>query len=96
MKNLFQIIITGWLVFQLISCQSGSARPKNIIVFISDGCGYNQVDAAGFYQYGQTGRQIYEQFPVKYAMSTYPVDGHGYDPKLAWETFEYVKKKSTD
>ncbi len=96
MKNMFQIIISGLLIFQLISCQSGSAGPKNIIVFISDGCGYNQVDAAGFYQYGQTGRQIYEQFPVKYAMSTYPVDGHGYDPKLAWETFEYVKKKTTD
>ena len=65
MKNLFQIIITGLLVFQLISCQSGSARPKNIIVFISDGCGYNQVDAASLYQYGETGKQVYEQYNVK-------------------------------
>ena len=30
---------------------------KNIIVMISDGCGYNQVDAASFYEYGRTGDQ---------------------------------------
>jgi alkaline phosphatase len=96
LKNIFQIIITGMLIFQLISCQTGSAKPKNIIVFISDGCGFNQVDAASLYQYGQTGKQIYEQFPVKYAMSTFPVNGHGYDPKLAWKDFEYVLKKTTD
>ena len=95
-KNLLKIIIFGLLVFQLISCQYGSAAPKNIIVFISDGCGYNQRDAASLYQYGQTGKQVYEQFPVKYAMSHYPVDGHGYDPNQAWENFEYVLKKATD
>jgi len=96
LKILIQFTISGLLVFQLVSCQSGSAGPKNIFVFISDGCGYNQVDAASLYQYGQTGKQVYEQFPVKYAMSHYPVDGHGYDPKLAWESFEYVLKKTTD
>jgi alkaline phosphatase len=96
MKKIIQFVAVGILVVQLISCQSGSAGPKNIIVFISDGCGYNQVDAASLFQYGQTGKQIYEQFPVKYAMSHYPVDGHGYDPKLAWKDFEYVLKKTTD
>jgi alkaline phosphatase len=88
--------IAGLLLFQLISCQNASPKPKNIIVFIADGCGYNQVDAASLYQYGETGRQIYEQFPVKYAMSTFPIEGHGYDPLMAWKEFEYVLKKATD
>jgi alkaline phosphatase len=84
------------MVVQLISCQANAAGPKNIIVLISDGCGYNQVDAASLYQYGQTGMQIYEKFPVIYAMSHYPADGHGYDPKLAWSDFDYIKRKTTD
>jgi alkaline phosphatase len=97
LKNrITQVILTGLIVFQLLSCKSESAGPKNIIVFIADGCGYNQVEAASLYQYGQSGKQIYEQFPVIYGMSHYPVDGHGYDLKLAWSDFEYVKKKTTD
>jgi len=95
-KNLFYLFLTLLTGTQLISCQSGNAGPKNIIVFISDGCGYNQVNAASIYQYGEIGKQIYEHFPVKYGMSTYPVDGHGYDPKLAWASFDYVNQKVTD
>ena len=34
--------------------------PKNVILFISDGCGFNNVDAASYYQFGKTGEQIYE------------------------------------
>jgi len=70
--------------------------PKNVIFMISDGCGYNQIDAASIYQYGKTGVQIYEQFPVKYGMTTYPADGAGYDLESAWSDFEYVKNKLTD
>ena len=95
-KILMSIIITGLILCQLISCQSAPPMPKNIIVFIADGCGYNQVDAASLYQYGETGKQVYEQFSVVYGMSHYPVTGHGYDPKLAWSEFDYVMKKATD
>ena len=36
--------------------------PKNVILFISDGCGFNHVDAASYYQYGKTGeRQPFRQ-----------------------------------
>ncbi|OPX84102.1 MAG: Alkaline phosphatase precursor [Pelotomaculum sp. PtaB.Bin104] len=63
---------------------------KNIIVMISDGCGYNQLDAASMYQYGKTGKQLYEHFPVRFAMSTYSHDGE-YDPAEAWASFDYVK-----
>ena len=33
--------------------------PKNIIVLISDGWGYNHVEAANYYQYGTNGRQAF-------------------------------------
>ena len=51
--------------------KSGKSKVKNVIVLISDGCGYRQMDAAGLYQYGKTGSQVYESFPVRLGMSTY-------------------------
>jgi alkaline phosphatase len=68
---------------------------KNLIVLISDGCGYNHVDAASLYQYGMTGVQVYEQFPVRVGMSTYSYYWD-YDPRLAWEDFDYVNLSPTD
>ncbi|MBN2425935.1 MAG: alkaline phosphatase [Calditrichaceae bacterium] len=91
---------TGLLIlFIIISMAlSGCApdKPKNIIFMISDGCGYNHVDAASLYQHGQTGVQIYEQFPVVYAMSTHSLTGKPYNPDSAWTSFNYVKRKPTD
>ncbi|MBM3240807.1 hypothetical protein FJZ31_31380 [Candidatus Poribacteria bacterium] len=79
---------------------------KNIIVMISDGCGYNHIDATSIYQYGRTGVQVYERFPIRYAMSTYSAgnfnaDGSwqyqgSYDPEPAWNWFNYVKSGYTD
>jgi alkaline phosphatase len=69
---------------------------RNVIVMISDGCGYNHVDAANLYVAGRTGVQPYEQFGARYAMSTYSVDGHGYDPVQAWDDFEFVNHGYTD
>jgi alkaline phosphatase len=69
--------------------------PKNIIVMISDGCGYNHVDAASLYQYGRTGSQVYERFPVKMGLAHYMVPG-GYDPDMAWDYFDYVTYGATD
>ena len=96
MRKILLFAISTLIVVHMISCQAKATGPKNVIVLIADGCGYNQVDAASLYQYGQTGVQIYEKFPVIYAMSHYPIDGHGYDPKLAWSDFDYNKKKTTD
>lgn len=73
---------------------------KNIILLISDGCGYYHVDAASIYQYGATGRQVYEHFPVKYAMNTSALLSNGtkmkYDPDKAWDSFNDVQKYYTD
>ncbi len=70
-------------------------QPKHIIIMIADGCGFNHVDAASMYQYGRTGIQVYEHFPVQLAMSTYMYSG-SYDPARAWTDFEYVKANPTD
>ena len=71
-------------------------RSKNVIIFISDGCGYNHIDAASIYQYGEVGVQEYEKFPVVYAVTTFSASGHGYDPQKAWARFNWVKRKYTD
>ena len=70
--------------------------PKNVILFISDGCGFNHVDATSYYQYGKTGEQVYEKFPVKLAVSTYHSEGPVYDPDSSWADFDWVKQKPTD
>lgn len=69
--------------------------PKNIIIMISDGCGYNHVDAASLYQYGRTGKQVYEKFLIRCAMSTFMAGG-SYDPNQVWSFFDYVKSGCTD
>ena len=80
----------------LSSCAStGAQPPRNIVIMICDGCGYNHIDAAGLYQYGGTAGQPYERFPVRLAMSTYPVGG-SYEPQKAWSDFKYVTEGKTD
>ncbi len=70
--------------------------PKNVILFISDGCGFNHIDATSYYQYGKTGEQAYEKFPVKLAVSTYHSEGPVYDPDSAWINVDALKQKPTD
>ena len=68
---------------------------KNVIVMISDGMGYNQMLAGDYFQYGATGTQQYQRFPVRKAMSTFSHLG-AYDPLQAWGPFDYVKGGATD
>jgi alkaline phosphatase len=79
-----------------LSTQNTAQVPKNIILMISDGCGYNQIEATSLYKFGKTGALVFEKFPVKYAVSTYPLKANGYNPETAWKSFEYVKNKPTD
>jgi alkaline phosphatase len=72
-----------------------SGKIKNIIVMISDGWGYNQIDATNYYQHGKTGVQVYEHFPVRLGMSTYMIPGD-YNPNAAWAYFNYFKYGATD
>ena len=75
----------------------GPAKPaaKNVIIMISDGWGFNQLQATSYYEYGKDARQIYNRFPFKFAMSTYSYYC-SYDPAQTWSNFEYVKSCYTD
>ncbi len=79
--------------------QVSNGKVKNVILMISDGCGYNHITATDYYQYGRAGQQDYERFPVSIAMSTYEYEKDasgnyvlfGYDPQKARSHFDYVE-----
>jgi alkaline phosphatase len=88
---------------KVFSVKPKKYHTKNIIIMISDGCGFNHLKAASYYKYGTDARQISNRFPIHYAMSTYmdydagnPCYGYGYDPVSAWNDFDYVKLCPTD
>ena len=45
-------------------------RPKNIIIMIADGAGYNHIKAVEYYEGMKA--QVYQQFPVHLAMVIIP------------------------
>ena len=102
MKKKLLLIVSIVLILQSCATKEISkhdkelTKPKNVILFISDGCGFNHVDAASYYQFGKTGEQIYEKFPVKLAMSTHYAGGVEYNTDSAWADFNWVLKKPTD
>ncbi len=83
-------------------------HPKNVILVIGDGMGFNTVKATNFYQ-GKD-KQAYEDFPVRLAVATYPVKAGeyaksnpaslylaaGYDPASAWKDTAYVRRNITE
>jgi alkaline phosphatase len=89
-----RIALTTVIFFAALN--SFASTPKNIIFMISDGCGYNHIEAASIFKRGATGVQIYQQFPIRYGMSTYSIDGIHYEPDSAWSRFNYVNNKPTD
>jgi alkaline phosphatase len=105
-------VIVGGLVFGLtiggafsssqadaVSTAKAPKKVKNVIVMISDGCGYNHIAATDYFM-GK--KQAYERFPVSVGMSTYEYEDTaakivynttrnllGYDPLLMWKDFTY-------
>ena len=85
----------------VLSLFAQSNKPKNIIVLISDGGGYNHILATDYFLKGISPAAPYDSFPVKIAMSTYPAlnDRGGtsfYDTHAAWTDFEYVNDGFTE
>lgn len=68
---------------------------RNVIVMISDGCGFNHVEAATLFEYGEPRSPLYDSFPVSMASSTYAAGG-SYDPEKAATDFDYVMSGATD
>jgi len=104
LRSLF--LLLGLFLFVTVTTGQNIPVPKNIIFFISDGMGYNHVDATSYYQYGDSGAQIYESPEwVKLAMATYPavvaidngdtVFAAGYNPRMAKTDHTYVKSDYT-
>jgi alkaline phosphatase len=91
MKNRVFILLLIYIITQILS-----AKPKNIIVCIGDGMGFNHVKVSDYYEFGEEGNQIYEQFPIKLAMSTCSTGNGSYDPSRAWNNFRYLKSGYTD
>ncbi|MBN1543293.1 alkaline phosphatase [candidate division KSB1 bacterium] len=87
----------GWLLGIMLPFMAcSSPPPKNIILMISDGCGYNHVDAASIFATGEIGTQVYESFPVRLAVCTASLNSPDYDPKKIWSDFDEVREKPTD
>jgi len=91
----FVCLAIGITLLTSPSCRE-APRPLNVILMISDGCGYNCFDLASLYQYGQIGTQIYDSFPVRFAVSTYSASSTAYDPQKAWTSFDFVLSDPTD
>lgn len=68
---------------------------RNVILMISDGAGYHSWNAASYFRHGALGREVYDRFPVKTLMTTFPLNIQtkpthamgrtiGYDAAAAW------------
>ena len=98
-----------------VSCSSAASEksektiavPKNIIVFVSDGMGYEHVRATNFFNHGKDHAQPYEQPDwIHFAMTTYSsvislgendtIYTGGYNPHEASNNPDYIKQKYTD
>ena len=73
-----KVVATALLLLFVWTQKDASAQayktaktPKNIILLISDGCGYNQIRATNYYMHGKASAQPYQKFPLQYAVSTY-------------------------
>ncbi len=89
-------VMAAALVMAAMPGTAAADPPKNVIVMISDGCGYNHIAATNYYQYGTHPAQGYESWPYQAGMSTYAGDGNGYFPQTAWSDFNYVNLHYTD
>ena len=82
------------LLSTIFACSND--RPLNIILVIGDGAGFAQQQVASCFVYGEKNSLSSQSFPVQLACTTFPADGHGYDPEKAWSEFDYLKQKPTD
>lgn len=87
-----------------LTAVAAAAQPKNIILMISDGQGYNHVEATDLYN---NAAASYESFPVQYGVSTYPLNASlaptggevpqfSYNPAAYWSNFSYPLTGWTD
>ena len=65
------------------AAQPAAPAPRNIILMIADGCGFNHLRAAALWQDGAEMFTAWDDLPVRLAVSTF-AEGGGYDPNAFW------------
>ncbi len=85
-----KMVLFSVISFIFLSCSfssddhhSYSTKYRNTILIIADGMGPEQVKAAGYFQYGQTGQLSFETFPYQTVMTTYSLDSSVTDSAAA-------------
>jgi alkaline phosphatase len=80
-KRISSILVILTILFSLVlataapaSAASAPVKAKNVIFMIGDGMGFNDVVIGDYYQFGAAGKQVFESFPVKLAVSTYELE----------------------
>jgi alkaline phosphatase len=96
MKRTLFVLLAVLTVSQAGCSLVKKAQPKNVIIIIGDGMGFNHAQAGSLFLQGQEDALTMQQFPVKLACSTFSASGHGYDPAKAQADFDYLKEKPTD
>lgn len=89
------LLITALIFCGSVVSAAMTEPTKNVIIMISDGMGYNHSEAASLYASGRKNSQVYADFPVRLAMSTYALDG-SYVSEQTWSSFESVTQGATD
>lgn len=88
------------LKFFIVLCLFGlhlngqNNAPKNIIIMIGDGMGFEHIDASLYYQ-GQAKDNIWNTFPVRLSAATYNA-GKSYNSLTAWKNKDYVIQDFTE
>lgn len=79
-----------------MAAAAGTAQPKNVIILIGDGMGFNHAEAGSLYRYGRPkGQPYWKMIPL--AAQTHSLNNEGgYAPQKAHSDFDYVKQGATD
>ncbi len=92
--GILTIILMLVFAFAYKGC-TDEGLPKNVILMISDGAGFNHFYTQSYYSEGTKLPKALSSLPVQLAVSTYPVDSE-YDPEKAWADSVWIRERHTD
>lgn len=82
-KSYERIVVVFLLVWTVLAISGCQTVPKNVVLFIGDGMGPEQVKAASIYDTGGTGGLVFARFKYKTEMTTYSADAEVTDSAAA-------------
>lgn len=93
-----RVLLTSLALFigLSVAAEEKQALPKNVIIMIGDGMGFNHIEAESLFRFGRLKGQDFWKF-IPLAACTYSLNtADGYNPDLAYKDFDYFKKNPTD